>query len=26
VMGVCLSMIEQQLYEYKRWKEARNEG
>ena len=26
VMGVCLSMIEQQLYEYKRWKESRNEG
>lgn len=26
VMGVCLSMIEQQLYDYKGWKESRNEG
>ena len=26
VIGVCLSMIERQLFEYKRWKEARNEG
>jgi uncharacterized membrane protein YkvA (DUF1232 family) len=26
VMGVCLSMIEQQLHEYKGWKESRKEG
>lgn len=26
VMGVCLSMIEQQLYDYKGWKESRKEG